>query len=178
MLKKILVKVINTLILRRSFLEQLKQRGLKAGNNVSIYNTKIDYSHCFLIEIGNDVTITNSTLLAHDASTQIYLRKSRVGKIIIGDRVFIGWGSIILPNVVIGNDVIVASGSIVTKDIPSNTIVAGVPAKVIGKTSDYIEKNRELLKSAPNYDTYWKKKSKEEINLMINELNGKIGFDE
>ena len=49
----------------------------------------------------------------------------------IGNQCFIGMNSIILPGVKIGNNVIVGAGAVVTKDIPSNTIVAGNPAKVL-----------------------------------------------
>ncbi|WP_276866657.1 DapH/DapD/GlmU-related protein [Bacteroides heparinolyticus] len=49
----------------------------------------------------------------------------------IGDNCFIGNGAILLPGITIGNEVIVGAGSVVTKDVPSNTIVAGNPARVI-----------------------------------------------
>ncbi len=51
--------------------------------------------------------------------------------VIIGNNVWIGGGTIIVPGVKIGNGVVVAAGSVVTKDLPSNTICGGVPAKVI-----------------------------------------------
>jgi acetyltransferase-like isoleucine patch superfamily enzyme len=51
----------------------------------------------------------------------------------IGNDVWIGARSIILPGVTIGNGAVVAAGSVVTKDVQENTIVAGVPAKVIRK---------------------------------------------
>ncbi len=51
--------------------------------------------------------------------------------VIIGDDVWIGAGVIILPGCKIGNGVVVAAGSVVTKDIPDNVIVAGIPAKII-----------------------------------------------
>lgn len=50
---------------------------------------------------------------------------SRVGRIDIGNDVFIGASSIVLPNVKIGDKVIVGAGSIVTKDIPDNSVVVG-----------------------------------------------------
>ena len=59
------------------------------------------------------------------------------GKIKIGNNVFIGMRSIILPGVTIGDNVIVGAGSIVTKDIPSNSVVAGVPARVIKSFEEY-----------------------------------------
>lgn len=93
-----------------------------------------------MVEIGDDVTITNSTILTHDASTKLDLDYSRVGAVKIGNRVFIGYGTIILPNVKIGNDVIIGAGSVVTKDVPDDSVAVGNPARVIGKRSEYIEK--------------------------------------
>jgi maltose O-acetyltransferase len=94
-------------------------------------------------------------ILAHDASTKMYLNHTKIGLVKIGNNVFIGAGSIILPNVKIGNNVIIGAGCVVTRDVPENSLVVGNPAKVIGTTSDYIEKNRELMKNRPAYDEKW-----------------------
>jgi serine O-acetyltransferase len=59
----------------------------------------------------------------------------------IGNNVYIAAGSRIIGNVVIGNDVVIGANSVVTKDIPSNCIVAGIPAKIIKtdiQMSDYV----------------------------------------
>lgn len=66
------------------------------------------------------------------------------GQITIGDRVHIGWNSIIMPNVHVGNDCIIGCGSVVTKDIPDGMIVAGVPAKIIKSVDDYYEKAKKI----------------------------------
>jgi acetyltransferase-like isoleucine patch superfamily enzyme len=66
-----------------------------------------------------------ATILCHDMSRNIQK------DVIIGKNCFIGANSIILPGVVIGDEVIVAAGAIVTKNVPSNTIVSGNPAKPI-----------------------------------------------
>lgn len=63
--------------------------------------------------------------------------------IYIGDNVMIGSNSIIMPNVKIGNNVVIAAGSIVTKDIPDNSVVGGIPAKVIGSFDSLVEKRRK-----------------------------------
>jgi acetyltransferase-like isoleucine patch superfamily enzyme len=56
---------------------------------------------------------------------------SSKGPVIIGDNVWIGERAVILPNVTIGESSIVAANAVVTRNIPSFTIVAGVPAKII-----------------------------------------------
>lgn len=173
----LLFKIKNKL-LRKSYVDILKERGLKVGKNLKIYNSHIDYGHCFLIEIGDDVTISNSVILAHDASTQHILSKSKVGKVIIGNNVFIGWNSIILPNVTIGDNVIIGSGSVVTKSIPSNSVVAGNPARVIGSFEDFSEKHKKAIKEKPVFNTYWKNKSEQEILDMQLSLNNTYGYDE
>ena len=58
----------------------------------------------------------------------------------IGNNVYIGTNCIILPGVTIGNNVIIGAGSIVSKDIPSDSVYAGVPARFIKTTDDYLAK--------------------------------------
>jgi maltose O-acetyltransferase len=181
MIKRILrgIKIrIKNRINPKSQLDILKERGLIVGKNFNFFNSIIDYGHCWLVEIGDDVTITNSTILAHDASTKLHFGKSKVGKVKIGNRVFIGYGSIVLCNVRIGDDVIVAAGTVVTKDIPSGSIVAGNPAKVIGKTSEYLEKHKKFLQEKKVYNTYWPNKTREEIKKMQRELEYDFAYDE
>ena len=125
----------------KSEIDILRERGLKFGGDFNFFNSHIDYGHCWLVEIGDDVTITNSTILAHDASMKLYTGKSKVGKVKIVNRVFIGFNSIILCNVRIGDGVVIGAGTRVNKDIPNNSIVVGNPCRIIGRTSDFIEKH-------------------------------------
>ncbi len=69
----------------------------------------------------------------------------KFGTIEIGDNVNIGWNTIIMPNVKIGSNVVVGAGAIVTKDIPSNSIAAGIPARVIGSVEEYYSKNKNKV---------------------------------
>ena len=96
---------------------------------------------------------TNVTFVTHDVSHNMlnnlpealegkYRFKEKKGKIVIGDNVFIGANSLILYDVTIGNNVIVGAGSIITKDLPDNSVCAGVPCKVIGSFEDFVEKRK------------------------------------
>lgn len=70
----------------------------------------------------------------------------RVGCIEIMDNVFIGYNATILPNARIGSNVIVGAGSIVTRDLESNGVYVGIPAKNIASFDDFVRKQ------SPNQD--------------------------
>ncbi len=67
--------------------------------------------------------------------------QERIGCIEIGNNVFVGSGTHILYDTKIGNNVIIGTYSVVTCDIPDNSVVAGVPARVIGTFDDYVKKH-------------------------------------
>ena len=119
-------------------LEKLKSRGMKVGEEFWYGNAcSFDSSHCWLINIGNNVTFSSRVhLLAHDASTKKGTGYVKIGLIDIGNNVFIGAGTTIMPNVSIGNDAIIGAGSIVTKTVPAGEVWAGVPAKYICKCEE------------------------------------------
>ena len=124
------------------FVESL---GVLLGKNVRFYgvNRGMFGSEPWFISIGNDCYITAGVqFLTHDGGTLI-LRKDDpdlewTAPISIGNDVYIGIQSIILPGVTIGNRCIIGAGSIVTKNVPDNSVVAGVPAKLIRSVDDYL----------------------------------------
>lgn len=122
-------------------------RGMKVGADFSRQQgCYIDPTHCFLIEIGNHVTMSiRVTLMAHDASTKKYLGYTKIGKIIIGDNVFIGANATVLPGVSIGDNAVVGANSVVAKDVPKDTVVAGNPARVVCSLEEFQRKNSLLL---------------------------------
>jgi maltose O-acetyltransferase len=128
-----------------------RKQGVVIGERVSIqFKVVLDHSHGCLIEIGDDVTLAPRVhILAHDASTKRHLNYTKIGKVKIGNRVFIGAGAIVLPGVFIGDDVVVGAGSVVTHDIPSATVVAGNPARVICSTQSFLDKRRKEMESYP-----------------------------
>lgn len=158
--------------------EEYRMRGVVIGENCHIYGS-IDYGHEFLVTMGDNVTLASGcSLLTHDGSTKKICGYSRVGRIDIGNDVFIGASSIVLPNVKIGNKVIIGAGSIVTKDIPDNTIAVGNPARVIGTYDDYVKKVKDQFESLPTWSTHFSKKTDIEKQQMRDALheNG-YGFD-
>ena len=70
-------------------------------------------------------------------------KKRFIKNVKIGNNCFIGAKAIILPGVSIGDNVIVGAGSVVTKNIPSNVVVAGNPAKIIMSIDEFTQKHIE-----------------------------------
>lgn len=157
----------------------LKNKGIKIGKNTDIINSFLDETHPHLIKIGNNCTLTNCTLLTHDASIKKQLGYSKIGRISIGDNCFIGYGTIILPNVKIGNNCIVGAGSVVTKDLPDNSIAVGNPCKIIRNTTDFFEKYKKKIKESNIiFNRYYRKMNKRDRNIQYDKLkNGGIGYD-
>lgn len=135
-------------------LEKLQKRGLKLGRNFKrMRGCIIDPSHCWHIEIGDDVTFApNVHVLAHDTSTKAFSGYTKLGNVKIGNRVFIGAGSIVLPNVCIGNNVVIGAGSVVAKDIPANSLAVGNPARVVSSLEEYLIKNKALMHEENCFD--------------------------
>jgi maltose O-acetyltransferase len=131
----------------------LVDRGLQLGRDVYIGpRAIIDPWHCWLITLEDEATIAPGVhLLAHDASTKRHLGWTRIGRIDIGRRAFLGAGSIVLPNTTVGDDAIVGAGSVVRHDIPPGAVAAGNPARPIARTEDYIARHREAMQSRPRF---------------------------
>ncbi|MUH36913.1 acyltransferase [Zobellia amurskyensis] len=119
----------------------LRSLGGSVGDNCRILTTSFG-SEPWLISIGNNVTVTSGVkILTHDGATWLIRdfngRRYSYKKVEIGNNVFIGVNSIIMPGVKIEDYVIIAAGSVVTKSVPEGSIVGGNPAKIIGDFFDY-----------------------------------------
>lgn len=170
---------------------------LRDGSKRAEYCKKIGYFHaqgegCYfqnfnfgvephLLSFGNNVRVASGVrFINHDIFGDVLLYKNsinqyirRVGKIVIGNNVLIGSNSLIMYDVNIGNNVIIAAGSCVTKDVPDNSIVAGVPARVIGNFEDYERKFIEKTKDYPwlgkGYSIYDKNLAKQQEDYFWKE---------
>ena len=99
-------------------------------------------SEPYLIHLGSDITLSSGVMFVNHDGGAGALRTRHPGlnvyaPIHVGDRVFVGTRTIILPGVTIGSDVVVGAGSIVTRDIPDGSVAAGSPCRVLGTISDY-----------------------------------------
>lgn len=162
MLKRLLKKIIYR-IRGEYTIEQFKKMGLRVGKNFDPQlGFELDPSHCWLIDIGDNVTFApHVQVLAHDASMHNVLGYTKIGCVSIGNGVFIG------------------AGSVVTKDVPPNVVCAGNPARVLSTLDEFIDKNRELMKKSFLYQEEYTLRgniSEAKKNQQREELKKKNGY--
>ncbi len=141
---KSFVKILSCLIgcyeylVKAMKIKYYKSRGVKIGKKFKFSKKSyIDLHKPDFLEIGDNVQLTRwAMILCYDSAKdkepfKKIIQKSPYGKVKIGNNVYIGAHSIVMPNVSIGDNVIVAANSVVTKDVRPNCIVSGSPAKVL-----------------------------------------------
>ena len=161
--------------------EKLISMGMKVGKNfVRLNGVILDPSHCWLIEIGDNVTMAPRVhVLCHDASTKKFLNYTKIGRVTIGDNVFVGAESVILPGVTIGSNVIIGANSTVTHDIPDGVVAVGSPARVICTLEEYLSKEKSRMETAPRFGAEYTLRQNVPVELRMKqkaELEGKIGY--
>lgn len=141
---------------RRYVLSQVNA-GMSLGKNVTVCpGVKFDPPHSFLTSIGDNCIIAPDVrFLNHDASFFCLGKFAKIGKITIHENTFIGAGSLLLPGISIGPNAIIGAHSVVTKNIPSNSVVAGNPARILKSTSEIIEQYNLNIKEkkSPSFDS-------------------------
>lgn len=154
------MKIVNYLrarmrkwLLEEQWLDDYIALGMRVGSGCHIQpGLVVDASHCWLIEIGDRVTIAPQVyLLAHDASTHSHTGHTRIGRVTICNDAFIGVRAIIMPGVRVGEGSIIGAGSVVTRSIPPHVVAAGVPARVICTLADYRAAVDAEFSTAPRF---------------------------
>lgn len=136
------------------YIKYARENGCTIGEGTRFFGEKsIDMGAASLIEIGENCVITNRVrILAHTWDTPILHRhydrsnapkEPASGNVTIGDNVFIGENSIVLPDTSIGENTIIGAGSIVTNDIPSESVAAGNPCRVIMSLEEYNDRRKK-----------------------------------
>lgn len=133
--------------------QYLRDCGIIIGKGLRLFdprNTIIDTQNPYLVSIGDNVRITSGVkVLTHDYSWSVIAGiyneiLGSVGRVIIGNNVFVGVNSVILRNTEIGDNVIIGAGSVCAGRLESGYVYAGVPAKKICTIKQYYERNKEL----------------------------------
>lgn len=144
-----------------NYIKYLRRKGVCVGDNTLVRfprSTRIDLTRPSLITIGSNVDINkNFTIMTHDYSTLVFRNLygeflNSSGKVTIGNNVYFGTNVIVLKGVTIGNNCIIAAGFVVVKDIPDNTVAAGVPCRPLCSIEDYYKKRqRQCVDEAFEY---------------------------
>ncbi len=153
---KILLKILkrNIHIATKGSLNYAISQGLNCWKGCIVSSGTDFGSEPFLITLHNNVRLSsNVSLITHDGSVHTLKLSEKYkskpihgyGKIEIDDNTFIGANAIVLPGVYIGKNCIIGAGSVVTKSIPDNSVVAGVPAKFIETIEEFALKKESLM---------------------------------
>src|SRR6185312_5361744 len=135
---------------------RLIRDGLQISDDCRLIGLPNFGSEPYLISIGKHVTISSRvSFVNHDGGTWVfrdqprYARVIKYGRIVVRDNCFIGAGATIMPGVSIGPNSVVAAASVVTQDVPPDSVVGGVPARMLMSVEEYAEK---CLAETPAYD--------------------------
>jgi maltose O-acetyltransferase len=131
--------------------DRLVAEGLQIGEGTFVArDAYLDPGHPWLITIGEDSGLSPRTIvMVHDASMKHHMGHTRIAPVVIGDRVFVGVGAIILPGTRIGDDSIIGAGAVVRGNIPPGSMVVGNPAKVVSDVESVAAWHRAAVAQAP-----------------------------
>lgn len=157
------MRIYNLLKLVRKKIMSAEQWARYIGVNIGTDNL-IDKdcwsSEPYLITIGSHCQLVGCKIFTHGGANCIrskYPDFDCFGKVVIGDWVYVGTHSLIMPGVTIGNNVLIAAGSVVTKSVPDRVVVAGNPAHIICTIDEYYERNKRYDLASKRLDSQKKK---------------------
>ncbi len=176
LLRKVKIRLLRNGWKRADYLR--KHNSLASiGSNVYYYS-RIFPSDPKLLKIGDNVVVcTDVRFVTHDRVDILLcgLFEEKYTKyyepIDVGNNVFIGSDTVILPGVKIGDNNIIGAGTVVTKDLPTGNIWGGVPARRIGSFKEFVNKRRMNVHPETDAARLWEMfyKARENINVSVKE---------
>ena len=163
MIKRLLIKLLEPVARKSDYVLKLLHRvssdafmdvlGVRHGERCRIYCQRFG-SEPYLVSLGNHVHVgAHVEFITHDGGVWVLREMTgdnkldHIASIKIGNNVFIGNDAMIMPGVTIGDNVVIGAKALVTKDVPSNTVWGGVPARQIKTICEYKEKVRHCIKT-------------------------------
>ena len=133
--------------------DRLVAEGLELGSATFIARgVYLDPGHPWLITIGDESGLSPGVIvLAHDASMKRHMGYTRIARVVIGNRVFVGAGAIILPGSRIGDGSIVGAGAVVRGRVPPESLVFGNPAKVVSDVGSVADWHYKAAMQGPSW---------------------------
>jgi len=114
--------------------------GVRMGNNCRLIKVNFG-SEPYLVTFGDHVSATMASFITHDGGVWVFREQHPdidvFAPITVGNNVYIGAHAIILPGVTIGDNVVIGAGAVVTRDIPSDCVAVGIPARPIRSLEEY-----------------------------------------
>lgn len=136
-----------------AYIKYLRKKGIHIGEHCIIRaprTARIDVSRPSLVTIGNNVDMNmNFQILTHDWASLVFRTKyndfvNSSGHVTIGNNIYFGTNVVVLKGVTIGDNCVIGACSLVTKNIPANSVAAGVPCRVICSIDEYYRKRKRL----------------------------------
>ncbi|MFA0448941.1 acyltransferase [Vibrio breoganii] len=139
-INKIINKLLESFISDESF---ARKYGVTIGSNCKV-STRNFSSEPYLITIGDNVRIAQGVKFFTHGGLIPFRKENPTldifGKISVGDNVHIGDGAFILPGVKIESNCIIGAGSVVSKSVPTGSVVAGNPARIVSTLDDFLDR--------------------------------------
>lgn len=134
----------------------MRKQGAEIGRNLVLHGDLATFgTEPYLIKVGDDCLFAwGVKLVTHDGGINVLSKlgkfggnkADKLGQIVIGNNVYLGMSSMVMPGVSIGDNTIVGARAVVTKSLPSNCVAVGVPARVICTIDEYYEKCKKYVR--------------------------------
>ena len=159
-------RLLNAWQRRRDPVKYFRKAGATIGKGCEINCASLG-GEPYLVTLGDHVRLNEGVnLITHDGGVWVLREYSKLenadcidkfGRITIGNNVHVGTNATIMPGVTIGDNVIIGCMAVVTRDIPSNSVAVGVPARVIETVDEYEQKNKDKFDYTKKMDPSAKK---------------------